>query len=564
LDRHNDVGVGWFVFTKNSVSMTLEITLPATEVPVVESTAIVAVLTPLEYAGRTALVVGLGESGTAMARWLSFKGASLRLADTRNAPPGLDVLKANIGALDTQLGHSTALNVHLGAFSETLLDGVDVVAWSPGLSTEMGESAKFYQTIIDREISVIGELDLFAQAIADLGVASGYSPKVIAVTGTNGKTTTVRLVHHLCEAAGKSVVAAGNISPSLLDALFDAMQANTLPEVWAIELSSFQLSLAKTFSPSVATILNLSQNHLDWHETDQTYEQAKRKVMGAHQTLNTVPLNIANAAVATTRVVNRAQTLELYDTAPGIVLSFGTDQPSQVGEFGLVRDGGLMWLAQGLNEDGDALPNAPIRIGAKRSRKPVVPQEVVIKRLMPADALKIRGRHNQLNALAALALCTAVGIPMAAMLHGLRSFSGEPHRCQLVRVLNEIEYYNDSKATTIAATVAALSGLDKPSVLIAGGKGKGQDFSALAQAVREHAKAVFLIGVDAPLIAAALGETGVELVQCASLEEAVEKAQLKVRSGEVVLLSPACASLDMFANYEARGYAFQAAVEALQ
>jgi UDP-N-acetylmuramoylalanine--D-glutamate ligase len=524
----------------------------------------VAVLTPLEYAGRTVLVVGLGESGSAMARWLSFKGASVRLADTRQSPPSLEQLKENIAALDNDLGHTTQLSVTLGVFNESLLEGVDVVAWSPGLSIEIGDSGIFYQSILSRGITVIGELDLFAQAIADLGVASSYFPKVIAVTGTNGKTTTVRLVNHLCEAAGKTVIAAGNISPSLLDALFAAMQSNTLPEVWAIELSSFQLALTKTFSPSVATILNFSQNHLDWHATEQSYDLAKRKVMGADTALNAVPLNLANAQTTTTRVINRGQPMQLHETAPGIVLSFGTDQPSQVGEFGLVRDGGLMWLAQGLNEDGAPLPIAPPRLGAKRARKPTAPQEIVIKRLMPADALKIRGRHNQLNALAALALCTSVGIPMAAMLHGLRTFSGEPHRCQLVRILNDIEYYNDSKATTVAATVAALSGLDKPSVLIAGGKGKGQDFSALAHAVREHAKAVLLIGVDAPLLEAALLGTGVELMHCSNLDDAVEKAYKKVRPGEVVLLSPACASLDMFANYEERGQVFISAVEALQ
>jgi UDP-N-acetylmuramoylalanine--D-glutamate ligase len=505
-----------------------------TELITMPASTAVAVLTPLEYAGRTVLVVGLGESGSAMARWLSFKGASIRLADTRQAPPGLEQIKEQIAILDGELRHTTQLSVVLGAFNDALLDGIDVVAWSPGLSIEIGESGDFYRSILARGISVIGELDLFAQAIADLGVASGYFPKVIAVTGTNGKTTTVRLINHLCEAAGKTVIAAGNISPSLLDALFSAMQSNSLPEIWAVELSSFQLALAKTFSPSVATILNFSQNHLDWHATEQSYDAAKRKVMGADAPLNNGPLNLANAPLATTRVVNRGQAMQLHETAPGMVLSFGTDQPSQVGEFGLVRDGGLMWLAQGLNEDGAPLPAAPIRLGAKRSRKPVAPQEVVIKRLMPADALKIRGRHNQLNAMAALALCTAVGIPMAAMLHGLRTFEGEPHRCQLVRILNDIEYYNDSKATTIAATVAALSGLDKPSVLIAGGKGKGQDFSALAQAVREHAKAVLLIGVDAPVLEAALQGTGVELIHCSSLDDAVEKAYNKVRPGEVV------------------------------
>jgi UDP-N-acetylmuramoylalanine--D-glutamate ligase len=561
LDSHHDVGASRFVFVKDSIMSTDTI---QTELITMPASTAVAVLTPLEYAGRTVLVVGLGESGSAMARWLSFKGASIRLADTRQVPPGLEQIKEQIAILDSELRHTTQLSVVLGAFNDALLDGIDVVAWSPGLSIEIGESGDFYQSVLARGISVIGELDLFAQAIADLGVASGYFPKVIAVTGTNGKTTTVRLINHLCEAAGKTVIAAGNISPALLDALFGAMQSNSLPEVWAVELSSFQLALTKTFSPSVATILNFSQNHLDWHATEQSYDAAKRKIMGADAPLNIAPLNLANAPLATTRVVNRGQAMQLHETAPGIVLSFGTDQPSQVGEFGLVRDGGLMWLAQGLNEDGAPLPAAPIRLGAKRSRKPVAPQEVVIKRLMPADALKIRGRHNQLNAMAALALCTAVGIPMAAMLHGLRTFEGEPHRCQLVRILNDIEYYNDSKATTIAATVAALSGLDKPSVLIAGGKGKGQDFSALAQAVREHAKAVLLIGVDALLLEVALQGTGVELIHCSSLDDAVEKAYNKVRPGEVVLLSPACASLDMFTNYEERGHAFVAAVEALQ
>jgi UDP-N-acetylmuramoylalanine--D-glutamate ligase len=269
------------------------------------------------------------------------------------------------------------------------------------------------------------------------------------------------------------------------------------------------------------------------------------------------------------RVVNRAQPLPAQELPPGIALSFGTDQPSLVGDFGLVRDGGLIWLAQALSEDGDALPPAPPRtvnnLGQKlRARKPVAAQDVVIKRLMPADALKIRGRHNQANALAALAMCTAIGVPMAAMLHGLRSFAGEPHRCQLIAILNDVEYYNDSKATTIAATVAALSGLDKPSWLIAGGKGKGQDFSALAQPVKEHAKGVFIIGADSKLIEEALRNSGVEIILCDSLEVAVQQAYSRAKSGEAVLLSPACASLDMFKNYGARGDAFVAAVEALR
>lgn len=516
--------------------------------------ATVAVPTPLEYAGRRALVVGLGESGLAMAQWLAFKGASLRVADSRQAPPGLDDLKQRLARVEAQAGHKTELQLKLGEFDKSLLADVDVIAWSPGLSTEIGSSADFYQAALEQGVTVIGELDLFAQALADLGQDGDYRPAVIAVTGTNGKTTTVRLVQHLCEAAGKSVIAAGNISPSLLDALFDALQAGTLPSIWALELSSFQLSICSTFAPSVATILNFSQNHLDWHSTADTYAKAKQNVFGKGLRPN------HNAAAV--HVKNREQPSLIAAASTAISLSFGSDVPTQVGEFGLVREGGLVWLAQGLSDDGAVMPMAPST--GRRSRKPVQQSDIVIKRLMPGDALKIRGRHNQMNALAALALCTAVGVPMAAMLHGLRSFAGEPHRCQLIAIVNDIEFYNDSKATTVAATVAALSGLDKPSVLIAGGKGKGQDFSALAQPVREHAKAVFLIGVDAPQLQQALNGTGIAVSLCASLQDAVKAAADVVRPGQVVLMSPACASLDMFTNYEARGHAFIAAVEALQ
>jgi UDP-N-acetylmuramoylalanine--D-glutamate ligase len=513
----------------------------------------VSVLTPLEYAGRVVLIVGMGESGAAVARWLAFKGAALKLVDSRATPPNLESTLAKIRQLDQQSGLLTKTEVILGEFTPELLDGVDVVAWSPGLSIELGATGAFYAQAVAKGLQIIGELDLFAQAVSDLGRAQGYMPKIVAVTGTNGKTTTVRLIQHLCLAAGKSAIAAGNISPSLLDALFDSMHAESLPEVWALELSSFQLALAHTFAPTVATILNFSQNHLDWHSSEDSYKAAKQSIFGSSGT-----------AIST---INRNE--DQWLEATGITMSFGTDQPSQVGEFGLVREGGLMWLAQALSEDGDTVPAQPLKasnkVGGKfRHRKPALAQEVVVKRLMPADALKIRGRHNQMNALAALAMCTAIGIPMAAMLHALRTFEGEPHRCQLIGIINDIEYYNDSKATTIAATVAALSGLDKPSVLIAGGLGKGQDFAALAQAVREHAKLVLLIGQDAPSISLALKDTGVEIVLCPSLEAAVQMAYARVQPGQVVLLSPACASFDMFSGYGARGHAFIAAVEALQ
>jgi UDP-N-acetylmuramoylalanine--D-glutamate ligase len=331
-----------------------------------------AVLTPLEYAGRVVLVVGMGESGSAVARWLAFKGASLKLVDSRSNPPNLESTLLKIRQLDEQFALTTKTEVVLGAFAPELLDGVDVVAWSPGLSTEIGVTGAFYDLVMTKGLQIIGELDLFAQAISDLGQAQGYLPKIIAVTGTNGKTTTVRLVQHLCLSAGKSAVAAGNISPSLLDALFDAMQTESLPDVWALELSSFQLALAHTFAPTVATVLNLAQNHLDWHSSEASYRLAKQSVFGS-----------AGTAIS---VINRGEDQLL--NVNGITMSFGPDQPAQVGEFGLVRDGGLMWLAQALSEDGDAVPAQPLKLGTNkagkpfRSRKPAVIQDIVLKRPM--------------------------------------------------------------------------------------------------------------------------------------------------------------------------------------
>jgi UDP-N-acetylmuramoylalanine--D-glutamate ligase len=238
--------------------------------------------------------------------------------------------------------------------------------------------------------------------------------------------------------------------------------------------------------------------------------------------------------------------------AARVTVSFGLDAPVAAPGYGIVRDGGLAWLVEAV-ADEDAQP------AGRRRRDAAVPFRTV--RLMPADALRIRGAHNQANALAALALARAVGVPMAAMLHGLRAFHGEPHRCELVAVIRDVEWYDDSKGTNVGATVAALSGLGKPCVLIAGGDGKGQDFAPLAQAVARHAKAVLLIGRDAPVIRAALAGTGVPLVDCPSLEEAVARAAAEVRVGEAVLLSPACASFDMFRNYAHRAQVFVGAVQ---
>ncbi|MFP5405517.1 MAG: Mur ligase family protein, partial [Gammaproteobacteria bacterium] len=256
-------------------------------------------------------------------------------------------------------------------------------------------------------------------------------------------------------------------------------------------------------------------------------------------------------AANTVAVSNRDDPATGIERPPRV--SFGADAPSVAGDFGLVREGALTWLAQAVAlDDGSS--------AARRRRQPVPP---TVRRLMPADALRIRGLHNQMNALAALALCSSIGVPMPAMLHALRDYAGEPHRCELVAVIDDVEYYDDSKGTNIGATVAALGGLSRRCRLIAGGDGKGQDFAALAPAVARHASGVWLIGRDAPALRAALAGTGVPLVDCADLPAAVRAASEGARAGEAVLLSPACASLDMFRDYAHRAQVFVEAVREL-
>jgi len=485
--------------------------------------------------GRTALVLGLGDSGVAMARWLARQGATLRVADTRSADgsdlPAWPALRETIAALAYADGPP---------WSDRWLEGVDLVAWSPGLSIEKGASAEFHARALERGIAVVGELELFALALADLR-EGGYAPRVVAVTGTNGKTTTTALAAHLCREAGIDVACAGNIRPPMLDALREALDADRLPAVWVLELSSFQLALARSFAPDAAAIVNVDDDHLDWHASAGSYLDAKQRIF-------------AHAGLA---VFDRgdARTAPQRPGASMRLVSFGIGAPPGAGDFGLVQEGGIDWLAHAQPDD---------ELGeAASSRRRRAPQSFHVRRLMPADALRIRGTHNRLNALAALALCDAIGVPMAKSLHALRGYAGEPHRCQLIATIDGVEYYDDSKGTNVGATSAALRGLGRRCRLIAGGEGKGQDFSALVEPVRTHAASVYLIGVDAPRLREALAASGVPLVDCASLDEAVRRAHDDAREGEAVLLSPACASLDMFRDYEHRGRCFVQAVRAL-
>ncbi|PXW24460.1 UDP-N-acetylmuramoyl-L-alanine--D-glutamate ligase [Paraburkholderia caballeronis] len=479
------------------------------------------------------LVLGLGESGLAMARWCARHGCRLRIADTREAPPNLPQLAV----------HGVDADFVGGPFSTALLAGVELVAISPGLSPLAADLLPLITAAREQGIDVWGELEFFAQALRSLG-ENGYAPKVLAITGTNGKTTTTSLTGMLCERAGKRVAVAGNISPAVLDKLTEAIDNTALPDVWVLELSSFQLETAHTFAPDAAAILNITQDHLDWHGGLDAYAAAKGRIFGAR----------------TTRVLNRddARVMKLGSSADGArTVTFGLDEPQRAGDYGLLRDNGMLWLVEAHDLDASDEPVSPRR----RRQEAAAPVNLGLKRLMPADALRIRGLHNAANALAAFALARAIDLPAAPLLHALREYRGEPHRVELIASIDGIDYVDDSKGTNVGATVAALDGLAQRAVLIAGGDGKGQDFEPLAAPVARWCRAVMLIGRDAPRIRAALESTGIPLDDQPTLEAATRAATALAQPGDVVLLSPACASLDMFRNYAHRAAVFHGTVE---
>ncbi len=455
---------------------------------------------------RRVLVLGLGESGLAMTRWCLRQGARVRVADTRSSPPGLADLQALIAAHD-------GAEFVAGAFDKPLLDGVDVLALSPGLSP--GMMVVFEARA--RGIPVVGEIELFAQGLRDLGVR--HQCRIIAITGTNGKTTTTALTAHLCRAAGRDAEAAGNISPSALDALMARLDAGRLPEIWVLELSSFQLETLETLNADVATVLNVTDDHLDRYIDLDEYASAKARIFAGEgvQVLNRDDARVKRMA-----------------RAGRWLISFGLNPPAMLDDFGLRERGGEFWLMQ-----GDVS-------------------------LLPLAALPLPGLHNAANVLAALALCHALNLPLDRLLAGVRSFKGLPHRVEKVREVAGVAYYDDSKGTNVGATVAALEGLmagsDGKVVLIAGGDGKGQDFTPLMNPVARQARAVVLIGRDADRIAAVLANCGAPILHAVDMAAAVQIAASVARIGDAVLLSPACASFDMFRNYVQRAEVFIAAV----
>ena len=488
------------------------------------------------------LILGLGASGLAMARWCARSGAQVTVADTRTAPPHLDALQREL---------PTARFVS-GAFDAALVEGTEVhaVFKSPGLTPL--EVAPVSGAAHALGLWVTGELGLFSQALADLKATRGYTPKVLAVTGTNGKTTVTSLAGQLVSRAGKTVAVAGNIGPTLLDTLAARFDADALPEVWVIELSSFQLEGEKTFEPSAATVLNITQDHLDWHGSMQAYASAKANVFG-QQGLMLLNREDPLVMAMLPELVRAKLQRPVQRPVQRPFVTFGADMPQRPGDFGLEQVNGMVWLVRALEAD------------ETRRKRNEAAEEVHIQRLMPADALRIRGRHNAVNALAALALSCAAGCALGPVLYGLREYRGEPHRLESVGILNEVEFFDDSKGTNVGATVAALCGLgvDRKVVAIMGGDGKGQDFSPLAEAVSRYARAVVLIGRDALQLRAALEPTGVPLLMAASMAQAVAQANAKAHAGDAVLMSPACASFDMFDNYQHRARVFVDAVSEL-
>jgi len=455
----------------------------------------------LDPKGKKVLVLGLGISGMSMVRWLTNRGAMVRAADTRSVPPFIGKMRDEFPDVE----------VKLGAFDERTFVGADVVAISPGvpLAEPLVKRAR------EQGVPIVGDIELFAQ------VRSEYlHSKVIAVTGSNGKSTVTEMVGAMCKSAGVRTQVAGNIGLPILDVLsdIDAGKCRT-PDVFVLELSSFQLETTASLNAEAAVVLNLSEDHLDRYDNVSGYAEAKSRIF------------LGDGV----QVLNRQDELTRQMAIGGrCVFTFGSDEPESRHEWGLRDIDGDLWLAQGSEN------------------------------LIKAAELQVAGTHNLTNALAALALCRGIRLPYPRLLQGLREFTGLPHRVQKIAEFGGIRFIDDSKGTNVGATVAALNGLDGRSVVILGGEGKGQDFRPLMPAIARKARAVVLIGRDSELIERAIGNAGVAVVRAATMQDAVTHAHKLAQSGDAVLLSPACASFDMFRDYRHRAEVFAEAVAKLE
>jgi len=443
----------------------------------------------------TSVVVGLGKTGASCLRYLARRGIPASATDTRRVPPGL----AELGGL------AKTLDLRLGGFDLSLLDGASQVLMSPGVSLE----EPIVSQARARGIEVAGDIELFARAVR---------APVIGITGTNGKSTVTSLVARMAAAAGRRVLAGGNLGVPALDLL----ELET-PDLYVLELSSFQLETTSSLELKAAVVLNVTADHMDRYASIADYARAKARIFAKAAT---VVLNIDDPLVAEMRhAAGRAA-----GAVDPRVVTFSIRRADA--DFALLRAGPQTLLA--------------------RRGEP----------LLDTSRMKIRGLHNAANALAALALGEAVGLELPAMLGALESFPGLEHRSAWVADVADVRYIDDSKGTNVGATIAAVSGLTGPLIMIAGGQGKGQDFTPLAAAFRGKVRHAVLIGKDAAAVESALQDV-CTTERAATLEAAVRAAAVAARPGDTVLLSPACASLDMFRDYTHRGEAFAAAVHAL-
>lgn len=436
------------------------------------------------------LVVGLGQTGLSCARFLAAQGESFAVADSRETPPGIEELKEAFPAVP----------LYLGPFSEELFNRAERLLLSPGIAPQEQAIAE----AVAHGVEVLGDIELFAR--------NAHAP-VVAITGSNGKSTVTALLGEMARNAGMAVEVGGNIGTPAL-----ALLERPVPELYVLELSSFQLEVTDSLNCLAAVVLNISEDHLDRHGDIDHYAAIKSRIYRGN---GVMVINTEDPVVSAMAETDRH------------VVRFGLLPPEANEDFGLVEREDGSWLAH-----GETL-------------------------LMAATEMRMPGRHNVANALAALALGEACGMPVAAMLKALREFPGLPHRCQWVAEIEDVNYYEDSKGTNVGATLAALEGLPgEKVVLIAGGQGKGQDFSPLYKAVAHRTRAVVLFGEDAALIKQALdGATAISFAS--DLAEAVAQAAHLARSGDSVLFSPACASFDMFSNYIERGERFVAEVKGM-
>ena len=433
------------------------------------------------------LVVGLGVTGLSCVRHLRARGARVSVVDSRSSPPELEALRAS----------HPEVPVHLGAFRPALFERAGALVMSPGVA--LAEPA--VAAAAERGVPAYGDVELFAREAA---------APVVAITGSNGKSTVTSMVGAMAQSARRAVKVGGNLGPPVLSLL-----EGKRPELYVLELSSFQLETTFSLEPAAATVLNIAADHMDRYEHLSSYARAKQRIFNG---AGAMIINLDDPWVAAMAKPARPR------------IDFTLRTPAET-QFGVQHEADRVWLCRG-------------RV-----------------RLLCADELAVAGRHNVANALAALALGCALELPMPAMLEALRSFHGLPHRCELVATAGGVRWYNDSKGTNVAATVAAIEGLASESslVLIAGGEGKDADFSALRAAALTGVRAAVLFGRDAALIEAALA-SAVPIERARDLDAAVQAAAKLAVSGDSVLFSPACASFDMFANYQVRGAAFRAAV----